>query len=122
MTNTIRICDSNLAYRNVPDIKSRCPWSNTEHYLLVIVIVRAEMHFELGGQLVLLVTKLAVEDTVYLFHFGLNFILALSNHLLWMQRAGNGHPGNTAHHTWTRSPEPSPLSQLFGRQTLSCSL
>jgi uncharacterized membrane protein (DUF485 family) len=49
--------------------------------LFVIVVIRAEVRFELGSQLVLFVAELAVEDAVDLFDFVLDFGLALSNNL-----------------------------------------
>lgn len=99
-------------------------WQNSSQsrYLFVIVVIRAKMRLKLGSQLILFVAELAIEDAVYLFHFILDFGLALSNNLWRTQRAGNGHPGNTAHHTLTREPEPSPLSKYFATKTLSCSL
>ena len=63
------------------------------------------MRLELGRQLILLVAELAIEDTMYLFHFILFFSLTLSNNLRQTQRAKNGHSGNTAHHTLMREAE-----------------
>lgn len=47
----------------------------------MVVVIGAEMRFELGSQLVLFVAELAVEDAVDLFDFVLDFSLALSNNL-----------------------------------------
>lgn len=47
----------------------------------MVVVIGAEVRFELGGQLVLFVAELAVEHAADLFDFVLDFGLSLSNNL-----------------------------------------